>query len=363
MPNRPAPSAALEGVPPPAMESPRLITGEVPIRFVSDPPAGAGAPAGAPDPGPGPAGFGSGGAASKTLGPKAPPIAPISAVADDTRFFFWYGDAPAFSAVPSRRAAEEVSRASAKFHVAALASHSAHRRIEPVTFPSRDARRAPRRGDGLHAGDAASVASTFVSEEASLLATVHPQSASAVAARRRAGLKEISRDELLVERSVSTDVALVARRARRLATAAGANRPEMAVPLPSSSPALCVIAHTSGTCSSSNNASLRSRNSTLRIVSGTRGNRATDAGHVVPRHPQLGSWFWSSLGCVMVASFLASSFDAVGGTANSRRALHDSHSSVSTPTHVQPLRAQSTGRNPGGLANQTAGRNVWTRRR
>mmetsp|Transcript_10686 Transcript_10686/g.45517 ORF Transcript_10686/g.45517 Transcript_10686/m.45517 type:complete len:348 (+) Transcript_10686:745-1788(+) len=347
------------------MESPRLITGGVPIPFVSDPPAGAGAPAGPPDPAPVPAGFGSGGAASKTLGPKAPPIAPISAVADATGFFFRYGDAPPGpAAVPSRRAAEEASRASAKFHVAALASHSAHRRIEPVTLPSRDARFAPRRGDGLHAGDdKARVAPTFVSEEASLLATVHPQSASAVAARRRAGLKEISRDELLVERSVSTDVALVARRARRLATAAGANRPETAVPHPSSSPAPCVIAHTSGTCSSSNNASLRSRNSSLRIVSGTRGNRATDAGHVVPRHPQLGSWFWSSLGCVMVASFLASSLDAVGGTANSRRALHDSHSSVSTPTQLQPLRAQSTGRNPGGLANQTAGRNVWTRRR
>jgi hypothetical protein len=214
------------------MESPRLITGGVPIPFVSDPPTGAGAPAGPPDPAPVPAGFGSGGAASKTLGPKAPPIAPISAVADATGFFFWYGDAPPGpAAVPSRRAAEEASRASAKFHVAALASHSAHRRIEPVTLPSRDARFAPRRGDGLHAGDdKARVASTFVSEEASLLATVHPQSASAVAARRRAGVKEISRDELLVERSVSTDVAPAARRARRLATAAGANRPETAVP-------------------------------------------------------------------------------------------------------------------------------------
>jgi len=147
-------------------------------------------------------------------------MAPISAAAEALGFFFApNGDKPA--SVPSRVCLDAGSvppeppkRASAKFHVAALASHSAHRRIEPVTFPPA-ARRAWRRGDGLHAAaGAAGEASTLVAEEASGVATVHPQSASVVAARRRAG-------EVSCGASVTSDVD---NRATRSATAAGANR-------------------------------------------------------------------------------------------------------------------------------------------
>ena len=199
--------------------------------------------------------------------------------------------------------------------------------------------------------------------------TVHPQSASAVAARRRAGEASRGANFVLTKYSSERSVADETARATRSATAADANASRarnasrfVAESRFASSSAL-TIEHTSGRCSSANNASLLCENSARSVSSGTRGNRATDARHEVPRHPQLGSWFSSSLGAVRRASAEASPLDAVGGTANSSRALHDSHSSVSGPTHVQPRRAQSTGRIGSGLANQTAGRNVATRRR